>query len=124
MSDTDFVDSISLTLAPATTSRPTSGSCTNTTSPRLSWAKSVIPMRAVSPSSRTHSCSRLYRSPSGMFIRQIVCIRRRAERHGAELQLPRELGDVARVDGNEATGLDVARTFGPDARDRKLRTGE
>ena len=33
------------TLAPATTSMPTSGSCTNTTSPRLSCAKSVMPTR-------------------------------------------------------------------------------
>src|SRR5581483_206186 len=37
-SDTDLVDSTSLAEPPATTEVPTSGSCTNTTSPRASWA--------------------------------------------------------------------------------------
>jgi hypothetical protein len=62
------VDSISVMPAPAITSVPTSGSWTKTMSPRLSWAKSVIPIVASAPSTRTHSCSALYRRSAGMFM--------------------------------------------------------
>src|SRR4051794_1381736 len=96
-------------LAPATTSVPASGNCTNTTSPRLSCAKSVMPIRATSPVTRTHSCSAVYFRSSGRFMRG---------------KLAREFGDLAGVDGDEAPGFGVARAFGPHVRDRKLRVRE
>ena len=47
MSETDFVDSTSAHAGwPRSRSRPPPGSCTYTTSPSASWAKSVIPTRA------------------------------------------------------------------------------
>src|SRR5919198_3143214 len=65
-SDTDFVDSTSPKGSPAWTSVPTSGTSTYTTSPRASWAKSVMPTRTrPPPSSRAHSCSLVYLRSSG-----------------------------------------------------------
>src|SRR6266542_3560088 len=67
-SETDFVDSTSPNGDPAVTSVPTSGTSTYTTSPRASWAKSVIPTRTTLPSRRAHSCSVVYFSSWGNSI--------------------------------------------------------
>src|SRR6478735_919074 len=84
MSDTDLVDSTSLKLPLTSTSRPTSGSCTNTTSPRLSCAKSVMPIRTLPPSTLAHSWSEEYRRSSGMFMRREPI---RSPRSGSSLHL-------------------------------------
>src|SRR5258706_10414034 len=57
MSDAAFTDSTTPRLENCRTRAPFSGSSTNTTSPSCSCAKWVMPMVAVSPSRRTHSCS-------------------------------------------------------------------
>src|SRR5450759_1547806 len=59
-SETDLTDSISPNASPATTSSPTAGRSTYTTSPSWSWAKSVMPIDATSPSVLSHSCSLSY----------------------------------------------------------------
>src|SRR4051812_5739557 len=67
MSDTDLVDSTSPRAPPAWSDAPSSGSWTNTTSPRASWAKSVMPTRTLPSSMRAHSWSLVYRRSSGTF---------------------------------------------------------
>src|SRR5689334_14472914 len=118
MSDTDLVDSTSAHDPLALTIRSTSGSCTKTTSPRLSCAKSVMPIVAVVPSPRTHSCSRLYRRSSGVFTLRIVearCASHRLCSDGALLRQirckrggvsGRELGDLPGVDREQAPSDD------------------
>src|SRR5699024_12431966 len=72
MSDTDLVDSISPNGSPASIPSPTSGSSTNTISPRASAAKWVMPTRTTSPSVMsvvlTHSCSSDYRQSVGKAV--------------------------------------------------------
>src|SRR6266540_4067198 len=68
-SETDLVDSTSPKGSPPDTSVPTSGMSTYTTSPRASWAKSVMPTRTnPSPSILAHSCCSVYRRSSGYSI--------------------------------------------------------
>src|SRR5262252_269073 len=106
MSETDFVDSTSATLLIAATVAPVSGGCTNTTSPSASCAKSVIPTRARPPSTETHSCSFVYRNPSGNSMPGC---------------LPQNLADPPRVLLGELPGVLVALAFGPDVREGLLR---
>src|SRR5207247_452677 len=65
MSDAAFTDSTTPRLENWRTVAPFSGSSTKTTSPSCSCAKCVMPMVAVSPSRRTHSCSFEYRRSDG-----------------------------------------------------------
>src|SRR3989442_11021036 len=65
MSDAAFTDSTTPRLENWRTVAPFSGSSTKTTSPSCSCAKCVMPMVAVSPSRRTHSCSFEYRKSDG-----------------------------------------------------------
>src|ERR671910_1457673 len=109
MSETDFVDSTSAMLLIALTFAPTSGSCTNTTSPSASWAKSVIPTRPRSPSAATHSCSFVYRSCSGNSMPRC---------------LPQNLADTPCVLLGELPGVLVDLPFGPDVGQRFLGIGE
>src|SRR5207248_385541 len=99
MSDTDLVDSTSPRDPPASSEAPSSGSWTNTTSPRASWAKSVIPTRTLPSSRRAHSWSLVYRRSSGTFIR--------AEKLLAQ-GLAQHLSDAAGVFLRQAAGLGVA----------------
>src|SRR6266508_4393117 len=64
-SETALTDSTTPKLCIWRTRVPTFGSSTNTTSPSWSWAYSVIPTRASVPSTRAHSCSRVYRRSTG-----------------------------------------------------------
>src|SRR5690348_1899350 len=65
-SETVFTDSTVPNSSCCACADPTSGSCTNTTSPRASCAKWVMPTRAVpSPRSFTHSWSLVYLSSAG-----------------------------------------------------------
>jgi len=57
MSEAAFTLSTTAQASPAITSRLSSGSSTNTTSPNCSCAWSVMPTVTMSPSSTTHSCS-------------------------------------------------------------------
>src|ERR671911_202302 len=109
MSETDFVDSTSAMLVIALTAAPTSGSCTNTTSPRASWAKSVIPTRARPPSTATHSCSFVYRNRSGSSMSGC---------------LSQNLADATRVLLGELAGVLVALPFGPYVGQRFLGIGQ
>src|SRR5690606_29899187 len=69
MSDAVLTDSITATVSPAFTLRPTSGSSTNTTSPSWSCAWSVMPTVTTPPPSwRTHSCDLAYLRSSGVFM--------------------------------------------------------
>src|SRR5438034_11643383 len=65
MSDAAFTDSTTPRLENWRMVAPFSGSSTKTTSPSCSCAKCVMPMVAVSPSRRTHSCSFEYRRSDG-----------------------------------------------------------
>src|ERR671910_1104722 len=109
MSETDFVDSTSAMLVIALTAAPTSGSCTNTTSPRASWAKSVIPTRARPPSTATHSCSFVYRNRSGSSMSGC---------------LSQNLADATGVLLGELAGVLVALPFGPYVGQRFLGIGQ
>src|SRR5712691_6551420 len=66
-SETALTDSTTPKVFMAVTFVPTLGSSTKTTSPSCSWAKAVMPMRARSPSTLAHSCSRVYLSSDGTF---------------------------------------------------------
>src|SRR6266702_8474707 len=66
-SETALTDSTTPKVFMAVTLVPTLGSSTKTTSPSCSWAKAVMPMRARSPSTLAHSCSRVYLSSDGTF---------------------------------------------------------
>src|SRR5437764_5703203 len=112
MSDTDLVDSTSPSAPPVSSDVPRSGSWTNTTSPRASWAKSVIPIRTLPSSSRAHSWSFVYRRSSGTFTGQ--------EATGS----PQHLADAAGVLLGECAGLGVAAGLGPDVGDGLLRVGQ
>ena len=114
MSDTDFVDSISETLAPATTSVPTSGSCTNTTSPRLSCAKSVMP-----------TVARFAVDAHPFVLRAVPKIVRNV--HGAGIVTLRDRSSSATWPAWIATRrrrVGVGRAFGPHVRDRELGIGQ
>src|SRR5262245_37399490 len=68
----------------AVTVAPIFGSSTNTTSPSWSWANAVMPIRARSPSTFAHSCSRVYlRSGGTCAIFALL-----AEPRGSDLALP------------------------------------
>src|SRR6188768_2577587 len=117
MSDTDLVDSTSLNLPLTSTSRPTSGSCTNTTSPRLSCAKSVMPIRTLPPSTFAHSWSEEYRRSSGMFMgREPI----RSPRSGSSLHLEHAPAVLL----GQRTGLTRRVGLGPHVRDRLLGVGK
>src|ERR1051325_4523988 len=62
-----LTDSTTAHASPAFTMRPTSGNSTNTTSVNSCCAWSVIPIVAVSPATRTHSCDFAYFRSEGMF---------------------------------------------------------
>src|SRR5579883_2966880 len=61
-----FTDSTTAQASPALTWRLAAGSSTNTTSVSSCWAWSVMPMVAVSPLTRTHSCDLAYFKSEGM----------------------------------------------------------
>src|SRR5699024_157577 len=67
-SETVLTDSTLPNGSSASNSSPTSGNSTNTMSPNSDWAKSVIPMRTLSSSFFTHSCSSEYSNSFGKFI--------------------------------------------------------
>src|SRR4051812_28047345 len=114
MSDTDLVDSTSPRAPPASRDAPSSGSWTKTTSPRASWAKSVMPTRIFPSSRRAHSWSFVYRRSSGTFTGQEVT--------GSALS--KHLADAAGVLLRQAAGLGVAVGLGPDVSDRLLGVGK
>src|SRR5581483_7648623 len=63
-----FTDSTTAQASPAFTLRPTSGNSTNTMSVNSCCAWSVMPMVAMSPLTRTHSCDFVYFKSEGMLL--------------------------------------------------------
>src|SRR4051794_23134870 len=96
MSETALTDSTAPNGSSLTIFSPTSGNSTKTISPSSSCANSVIPTVAVLPSTRTHSCSFEYLSPSGISIgfppstrwRVRSLIKRQGHYFGAHLIIP------------------------------------
>src|SRR3954451_23307856 len=62
-----FTDSTTAQASPAFTWRFAAGNSTNTTSVNSCWAWSVIPIVAMSPLTRTHSCDLAYFKSEGTF---------------------------------------------------------
>src|SRR5438046_1524968 len=80
-------------------------------SPRVSCAKSVMPTTASMPSTRTHSCSVLYRRSSGNSIR-------------GSYRLTSDLGDATGLHRDEAARFAFGVTLGPHVRARQLGIGQ